>query len=77
MHVVEPRIAGAELRETKAGESNDFLREIWKGIPYIADGGYNRDSAIKQAEEHGELVSFGRYYTSNVGRDLCFLPYRY
>ncbi|KAI0313542.1 FMN-linked oxidoreductase [Amylostereum chailletii] len=82
LHAVEPRIAGFEAREIKAGESNDFLREIWRGIPYIADGGYNRDSAIKEAEEHdSELVAFGRYYTSNpdlpirLEKDIPLTPY--
>ena len=71
IEVLEPRIAGGGTREPKEGESNDFLREIWKGKPYIADGGYNRESAIEHAEEHdNSLVSLGRWYTSNVSRML-------
>ncbi|KAI0284121.1 hypothetical protein BC826DRAFT_1093754 [Russula brevipes] len=46
-------------------ESNDFLRDIWTGKPWISAGGFTRDSALKQADERGELVAFGRYYTSN------------
>ncbi|KAI0321038.1 FMN-linked oxidoreductase [Amylostereum chailletii] len=82
LHAVEPRIAGVEDRQVRAGESNDFLREIWRGIPYITDGGYNRRSAIKEAEEHdGELVAFARYYTSNpdlpirLENDIPLTPY--
>ena len=48
------------------GESDDFLRAIWTGKPWILAGGFPRDSAINQADEHGELVAFGRYFTSNV-----------
>jgi len=47
-------------------ESNDFLRAIWKDNLWISAGGYTRDSAIKHADERGELIAFGRYYTSNV-----------
>jgi len=66
--VIEPRVAGTSDRTEVAGdkESNDFLRAIWKDKPWIAAGGFNRDIAIKHADERGELVAFGRYYTSNV-----------
>jgi NADPH2 dehydrogenase len=47
-------------------ESNDFLRAIWAGKPWISAGGFSRDDAIKQADEKGELVAFGWYFTSNV-----------
>ena len=67
IQVLEPCIAGADAREVKEGESNDFLREVWKGKPYIAGGGFNRESAIKHAKEYeSSLVSLGRWYTSNV-----------
>ena len=66
MEVLEPRVAGGHERTAKESESNDFLREIWRGKPYIANGGYNRESAIEQAEKSGELVSLARWYTSNV-----------
>jgi len=46
-------------------ESNDFLRAIWAGKPWISAGGFSRDNAIKQADEEGELVACGRYFTSN------------
>ncbi|KAL5505018.1 hypothetical protein ACEPAH_7681 [Sanghuangporus vaninii] len=52
IHIVEPRIAGWTEREALEGESNDFLRAIWKG-------------AIKDAEEKGDLIVFGRHYISN------------
>jgi len=66
LHVIEPRVSGTGDR-TDAGEaeSNDFLRAIWKDKPWIAAGGFNRDIAIKHADERGELVAFGRHYTSN------------
>lgn len=74
LHVVEPRIAGAEDREALAGESNDFLRAIWKrgdsasnGSVYLNAGGYTPHAAFEQAENDGELVAFGRYFVSNVG----------
>jgi hypothetical protein len=36
------------------------------GKLWISAGGFSRDSAIAQADEHGELIAFGRYFTSNV-----------
>ncbi|KAI0034459.1 hypothetical protein K488DRAFT_45445 [Vararia minispora EC-137] len=59
MHVLE----AIGLGDRRA---NDFMREIWAGKPYIADGSYTRESAIAQADKNDEeLVSFGRYYSSN------------
>lgn len=66
LHVVEPRVQGIFDRDDINEESNDFLRAIWAGKRWISAGGFSRDSAIKQADEKGELVAFGRYYTSNV-----------
>jgi NADPH2 dehydrogenase len=68
LHVVEPRVQGIVDR-TFESESNDFLRTIWRGKRWISAGGFGRDSAVKQADEHGELIAFGRYFTSNV----CFI----
>jgi NADPH2 dehydrogenase len=68
LHVVESRVQGIFDRDDDAvkGESNDFLRAIWAGKAWISAGGFSRDNAIKQADEKGELIAFGRYYTSNV-----------
>ena len=65
LHVVEPRVQGIVDRSFE-NESNDFLRTIWSGKRWISAGGFTRDSAMKQADEHGELIAFGRYFTSNV-----------
>ncbi|KAI0320059.1 NADH:flavin oxidoreductase/NADH oxidase [Amylostereum chailletii] len=79
--VVEPRIAGSFERDVRFAESNDFLRDIWRGKAYIANGGFTRDSAVKEADENGSLVSFGRLYTSNpdlpirLKHDIPLTPY--
>jgi 2,4-dienoyl-CoA reductase-like NADH-dependent reductase (Old Yellow Enzyme family) len=65
LHVIEPRVRGSVDRAVDK-ESNDFLRAIWAGKPWISAGGFSRDNAIKQADEKGELIAFGRYFTSNV-----------
>ncbi|KAI0314930.1 NADH:flavin oxidoreductase/NADH oxidase [Amylostereum chailletii] len=81
IHVLEPRVSGNFVREVRETESNDFLREIWRGKTYIANGGYTRESAMKEADEHGSLVSFGRLYTSNpdlptrLEYDMPLTPY--
>ncbi|EPS98179.1 NADH flavin oxidoreductase/NADH oxidase [Fomitopsis schrenkii] len=65
IHVVEPRVHGNLDREVQRGESNAFLREIWKPRPYIAAGGYTRDTAFADADKHGDLIAFGRHFIPN------------
>ncbi|KAJ7472941.1 FMN-linked oxidoreductase [Mycena galericulata] len=77
LHVVEPRINGANmsaLTAANAGHSNDFIRKIWLGSDangsqrrYISAGGYTRESALAHAEtqSEGELVAFGRAFLAN------------
>lgn len=65
IHVVEPRVNGVTSREVQPGESNDFLRSIWKPRPFISAGGHTRDSAFDFAERNDDLVAFGRLFISN------------
>jgi len=67
LHVIEPRTQGGEDRTPDEGDSNDFLREIWKPTerPFISAGGYTREMAIEVAEKTNELIAFGRPYISN------------
>lgn len=52
------------------GDSLDFVREIWsgdgKGV-FVSAGGFSRESALRLAEEKGDIVAFGKYFISNVG----------
>ncbi|KAJ7578075.1 hypothetical protein C8J56DRAFT_1007004 [Mycena floridula] len=57
LHVVEPRLSIGK-------DSNDFLRKIWYPKPFIAAGGHTRETALAAAEK-GDLVAFGRLFTSN------------
>ncbi|KDQ53954.1 hypothetical protein JAAARDRAFT_38938 [Jaapia argillacea MUCL 33604] len=65
IHVTEPRVGAGEDREAQAGESNDFIRDIWSPRPLITAGGYTRDLAIEVADKTGNLVAFGRRFISN------------
>ncbi len=70
IHVLE----GTSIDITGSGEtitrpSTKFLRDIWGDRPYITNAGYERDTAIEVVEKEGGLVSFGRYFISNVGVD--------
>ncbi|KAJ7696775.1 hypothetical protein B0H17DRAFT_1130793 [Mycena rosella] len=65
LHVVEPRVDGAETVEIKDGYSNDFIRDIWGDRRLISVGGYTRETAIAAAEDKGDLVAFSRPYISN------------
>ena len=73
LHVVEPRAAGSRDRTPLAGESNDFLRVIWKspdseknGSVYLSAGGYAPDTALADAEKNEDLIVFGRHFIPNV-----------
>ncbi|KAJ7146465.1 hypothetical protein C8R44DRAFT_757559 [Mycena epipterygia] len=71
VHLVEPRVDGAETVDVKKGYSNDFIRKIWGDRRLISAGGYTRETAIAAAEEKGDLIAFGRPYIANPD-----LPYR-
>jgi NADPH2 dehydrogenase len=64
LHAIEPRVFDGL---TNGDESNDFLRAIWAPRPFVSSGGYTRALALKVAEEKGDIISFGRYFISNVG----------
>ncbi len=51
---------------TTPSQSNDFLRTLWLPRPFVSAGRYTRESAIKRADETGELIAFGRRFISNV-----------
>ncbi|KIY70962.1 FMN-linked oxidoreductase [Cylindrobasidium torrendii FP15055 ss-10] len=69
VHVVEPRITGSATVENAENmpqdQSNDFIRDIWAPRPLISAGLYLRESAIKVADEKGDLIAFGRHFLSN------------
>ncbi|KAJ7578132.1 hypothetical protein C8J56DRAFT_1111964 [Mycena floridula] len=65
LHVVEPRVSGDDDETLGIGkDSNDFLRKIWYPKSLISAGGYTRETALLAAEK-GDLVAFGRLFTSN------------
>ncbi|KAI0818994.1 NADH:flavin oxidoreductase/NADH oxidase [Irpex lacteus] len=68
IHVVEPRVdayTDREPGEDEVSSSNDFIRKIWSPRPLISAGGYNRELSLEVAETKGDLIAWGRYYTSN------------
>ncbi|KZV68721.1 FMN-linked oxidoreductase [Peniophora sp. CONT] len=68
LHVIEPRISASDdVEPGSANESNDFLRAIWSPRPLILAGGFNRETALTEADkgEKNVLVGVGRYFTSN------------
>ncbi len=66
IHVVE------EIQRTEADpipngtNSNDALRKAWGDRPYVAAGGFDRDSANSTVEKYGGLIAFGRHFIANV-----------
>lgn len=66
MHVVEPRIAGANDRTVEEGESIDFLHDIWAPKVVLVAGGLNPESAKELTEQWKNAVAvFGRSFISN------------
>ena len=68
IHVLDPP-PGDNSGATQ-NASNKVLREIWGDRPYIANTGFERDTALETVEKEGGLVSFARHFLSNVGIDL-------
>ena len=66
IHVVEPRIDGSFESDVPAGQSNDFIRELWGSRPLVYAGGYARQDAIDAADNNNVLVAFGRHFIANV-----------
>lgn len=72
LHAIEPRVDGMMDKTPKEDEDNEFVREIWKGGEggkdriFISAGGYTRETALRTAEDKGELIAFGRSYIPNV-----------
>ncbi|KAI0373005.1 FMN-linked oxidoreductase [Pilatotrama ljubarskyi] len=73
IHVVEPGVLGYIDVDHGKQESNDFIRDIWLPRPLISAGRYDRESAIKRAEETGELIAFGRLFIANPDLPLRLL----
>ncbi|KAF4622850.1 hypothetical protein D9613_002358 [Agrocybe pediades] len=77
-----PDFAYLHVVESYEGESNDFLRQIWKPRPFISCGGYNAETALERAEKDDpELVAFGQWYISNpdlpdrIEKGIPFTPF--
>ncbi|EIN14722.1 FMN-linked oxidoreductase [Punctularia strigosozonata HHB-11173 SS5] len=83
IHVIEPRVKGTVDIDggAPAGESNDFIREIWAPRPLISAGGYNRELALRNAEDKGDIIAFGRHFIANpdlplrLEKDIPLHPY--
>ncbi|KAI0673190.1 NADH:flavin oxidoreductase/NADH oxidase [Trametes maxima] len=73
VHVVEPGLAGGWDIDAQNGESNDFIRKLWLPRALVSAGRYTRETAIKRAEETGELTAFGRLFISNPDLPLRLL----
>ncbi|KAJ3753671.1 hypothetical protein EV360DRAFT_53060 [Lentinula raphanica] len=65
--VCEPRVDGSTTKETtvESTDSSDFIRAIWAPKPLIVAGGFDRESGIARADDTGDLIGFGRKFTSN------------
>ncbi|KAG6855543.1 hypothetical protein H0H87_001316 [Tephrocybe sp. NHM501043] len=72
IHVIEPRANGTiTVEHIPAGQSNDFIREIWgsgdgqNDRRLISAGGYTRPLGIAQADVTGDLIAYGRPFIAN------------
>lgn len=59
LHMVEGETGGARVGDF------DTLRKLWQG-PYMANNGYDRDSAIARvAADEADMIAFGRPFIAN------------
>ncbi|WVW80706.1 hypothetical protein I302_102692 [Kwoniella bestiolae CBS 10118] len=70
IHAVMPRVSGATDQDPdKLGEQDDLdpIRQMCRErkVAFIVAGGFKREEALEFAEKNGDLVAFGRYFTSN------------
>ncbi|KAF8997285.1 hypothetical protein BDQ17DRAFT_1248838 [Cyathus striatus] len=81
LHVTEVDLAHPDDDIFKIEESIDFIRAIWKPKTFISAGGYKRHSALRRAEETGNLVALGRWFLANpdivdrIENDIPFTKY--
>jgi len=64
IHILESPAASDKSNATQ-NPSNKVLRDIWGDRPYIANCGFERDTALETVEKEGGLVSFARHFISN------------
>lgn len=80
LHVVEPRVSGADDRKVNDGESLDFLTKVWSPSPLLVAGGHKLEDAEATAKKYeNAVVVFGRYFISNpdlVARVKFNVPFR-
>ncbi|KAG8886539.1 hypothetical protein FRB97_003050 [Tulasnella sp. 331] len=69
MHLTEPRVTGgADAKPEHVSGTIDFARRAWgdvEGSPFLAAGGYTRETAIETAEKYGGAIVFGRDFIAN------------
>ena len=73
LHVIEPRVNGADDCDPDDMDSNDFLRKIWGDKVFISAGGYNPQNAVETANTKGGLIAFGRHYIANVSFSSLYI----
>ena len=44
----------------------DFIHKLWAPRALISTGGYERETALKAAEETGAIIGFGQKFLANV-----------
>ena len=78
IHVLEPtthhRPAG-ESGTAPTVDSNQPLRAIWGDRPYIANSGFERDTAIETVEKEGGLISCAQHFLANVSKNNDLFPF--
>ena len=64
IHVLDP-MGPPPANQEAVERSNDFVGKIRLPRPVIFNTGYERETAIKKAEQEGSLVAFGRGFIAN------------
>ncbi|RPD60828.1 NADH:flavin oxidoreductase/NADH oxidase [Lentinus tigrinus ALCF2SS1-6] len=64
IHTVTPNARLSAMPEDKSVDP-DFIYKLWSPRTVITTGAYDRESALKVAEETDQLVGFGRPFLAN------------
>lgn len=62
IHVLQPSVENG----VRLPGSNDAFREAWAPRPFLSADGHDRDSALRDSAQYGDVIVFGRHFIANV-----------
>lgn len=66
LHLIEPVVT--EATRITPSSANDPFRKIWGSRPLIS-AQHTLETAVKTAQEKGDIIAFGKFFIANVSVD--------